>query len=233
MTGQTKPVSQKRLSRETLSRDDYHEYISTALPGVRLLSQPEMDNSARATLGQRPVTGTGAWVFAYGSLLWDCPLLVSAQKIVTVSGWHRAFCLENTIGRGTPEHPGLTMALDEGGECTGLAYHVEEQNLASEIKILWRREMPLGTYSPRWIEARDAEGMPVGPTLAFAADPGNPRYLGKLRFEDVVARLRTASGTLGTSADYLLRTQTALGGIGVSDPYIDELVLQLRHAQTG
>jgi glutathione-specific gamma-glutamylcyclotransferase len=230
MTSQTKPTSHSLLSRETLTRDDYHEYISAALPGIALLTQDELDSSLQRTLDERPDEGAGAWVFAYGSLIWDCPLIASGRQIVTIAGWRRAFCMENTIGRGSPERPGLTMALDVGGQCTGVAFHIDESKLASELKILWRREMPLGTYCPRWIESRDAEGALVGPTLAFTADERNAGYVGNLSDEEVVARLRMASGALGTSADYLRRTQTGLRDMGVKDPYIDELVRRVSGA---
>jgi cation transport protein ChaC len=122
------------------------------------------------------------------------------------------------------------MALDAGGECTGVAYHVEEQNLISEMKILWRREMPLGTYRPAWTDARSAEGMPVGPILAFVADEETTRYVGNMPYRDIVERLKTASGMLGTNADYLSYVQVEIGKIGVSDPYIDQLVLDMSKA---
>jgi cation transport protein ChaC len=228
VTNRTRPAPHKLLSRETLSRDDFHEYISAVVPGVELLSQDVLDGSLQRTLDERPVEGTGVWVFGYGSLLWDSPLITSGQEVVTVTGWQRAFCLNNIVGRGSPELPGLTLALDVGGQCTGVAFHIGERDLAREMKILWRREMPLGTYRPRWVESRNAEGALIGPTLAFAADRKDPGYLGDLPYEEVVARLGIASGSLGSSADYLFQTQSQLQHMGITDSYINDLVRSVR-----
>ena len=33
----------------------------------------------------------------------------------TLHGYHRQFCFWSKIGRGTPENPGMMLALDRGG----------------------------------------------------------------------------------------------------------------------
>jgi glutathione-specific gamma-glutamylcyclotransferase len=220
----TTPPQHALLSRETLSRVDFHEYISAVVPGIKLLSQDVMDRSMHRTLDERPVEGDGVWIFGYGSLLWDSPLVTSEQQVVTVTGWQRAFCLHAIMGRGSPERPGLTLALDVGGQCTGVAFHIDERDLTRELKILWRREMSLGTYRPRWVESHNSEGALIGPTLAFAADPNDSAYVGDLSYEEVVASLGTGSGALGSTADYLFHTQSRLRDIGITDLYINDLV---------
>src|SRR5215217_9153389 len=59
------------------------------------------------------------WLFAYGSLLWKPACEVVEDHRAVVRGWHRAFCFKVPRFRGTPEHPGLMMALDRGGQCKG------------------------------------------------------------------------------------------------------------------
>jgi cation transport protein ChaC len=232
MNTPSKPAS--LLSREMLVRDDFHALLAAAAPGIAFLSQHELDSSLQATLDERPESSAGIWVFAYGSLIWNCPLNAASRRLVTVSGWHRAFCLEDTIARGSREQPGLTMALDVGGQCNGVAFLVDERDIAQEMKILWRREMPLGTYRPVWLDAaHDAHGARVAPMVAFVADPADSRYAGGLAEEEIVSRLRTASGLLGSNADYLQRTHAGLAELNVPDPYIDKLVHEVARPVSG
>jgi len=42
----------------------------------------------------------------------------------TLRGWHRRFCLWMRLGRGTPERPGLMLALDRGGTTLGVAFRL-------------------------------------------------------------------------------------------------------------
>jgi len=222
------------LSRETLVRDDFHALLAAAAPGIEFLSQHELDSSLQATLDERPEAGAGIWVFAYGSLIWNCPLNAASRCVVMVSGWQRAFCIEDTIGRGSREQPGLTMALDLGGQCSGVAFFVDERDIAQEMKILWRREMLLGTYRAVWLDAaHDAHGARMAPMVAFVVDRANSRYAGGLAEGDIVSRLRTASGLLGSNADYLQRTHAGLAELDVPDPYIDRLVREVAHPISG
>jgi cation transport protein ChaC len=69
------------------------------------------------------VSDTGdLWVFGYGSLLWNPGFPVAETRVARLEGWHRSFCMSSIHHRGTPEHPGLVLALDraEGRIATGL-----------------------------------------------------------------------------------------------------------------
>jgi glutathione-specific gamma-glutamylcyclotransferase len=186
--------------------------------------------SLQATLDERPEAGDGVWIFAYGSLIWSCPLIVSTQRVAEIRGWHRALCLNNVIGRGSPEIPGLTMALQGGGQCTGIAMHVPEDTLASELAILWRREMILDSYRPQWVEVCDAEGMVFGSAITFAVNDESEEYIKGISYAEVVNRMATASGLLGSSADYLFQTLSGLNAKGVEDPDLDKLVKAVKRA---
>lgn len=89
--------------------------------------------------------------------------------------------------------------------------------------------MLIGTYVARWVDTTDADGNGVGPTLTFAVDPKNPGYMGGLSPDEVAECLSNPSGSLGTSADYLLQTQAELQRVGFRDAYIDDLVLRVHH----
>ncbi|MEX2518485.1 MAG: gamma-glutamylcyclotransferase, partial [Paracoccaceae bacterium] len=64
------------------------------------------------------------WVFAYGSLMWK-PGFEHAERVrARLPGYVRRFCLDSITYRGTPDFPGLVLALDEepGAFCEGVAY---------------------------------------------------------------------------------------------------------------
>ena len=66
------------------------------------------------------------WVFGYGSLIWHPGFDFAEQRLATVIGYRRAFCMASIRYRGTPEAPGLVLALDRdaGGRCEGVAFRV-------------------------------------------------------------------------------------------------------------
>ncbi|VFS63416.1 Uncharacterized protein involved in cation transport [Raoultella planticola] len=59
------------------------------------------------------------WIFGYGSLMWNPALEYRETCTGTLPGWHRAFCLRLTAGRGSACQPGRMLALKEGGRTTG------------------------------------------------------------------------------------------------------------------
>lgn len=54
-------------------------------------------------------------VFAYGLLIWKPTFEAVARRRAVAWGWHRQFCIQIRSFRGTPEAPGLMMALMSGG----------------------------------------------------------------------------------------------------------------------
>ena len=141
-----------------------------------------------------------------------------------IDGWHRAFCLSVCAGRGSPDNPGLVLALDAGGACTGVAYRIAEGILRDELDLLWRREMVSGAYTPHWVDLVDpCAGGCFGRGIAFTIDPCAEQYAGGLAEDEVVRRLATASGALGSAADYLFRTCEGLRAHGIPDPELEHL----------
>ena len=67
------------------------------------------------------------WVFGYGSLMWHPGLDTPETRPARLQGWHRAFCLGwDRRFRGTPEKPGLMLAIDRGGSCKGIAHRLPD-----------------------------------------------------------------------------------------------------------
>lgn len=59
--------------------------------------------------------------------MWNPALEFTESCTGTLVGWHRAFCLRLTAGRGTAHQPGRMLALKEGGRTTGVAYRLPEE----------------------------------------------------------------------------------------------------------
>lgn len=220
-----------RLTRELLMRGGLAEIIARAVPGQRVLTDDERGASLRATLARRPERGEGLWLFAYGSLIWNPTVRVSERRVACVAGWQRALCLSTRAGRGTPDNPGLLFGLVQGGTCTGAVLRVPEDGLEAELDLLWRREMVTASYAPRWLDVQDADGKPLGQAIGFTIDTASPAFAGALDESEVIRRVATARGELGSCAEYLFRTWHGLNAMGIRDPYVDRVATLVQAAQ--
>src|SRR5215470_15544351 len=70
------------------------------------------------------------WIFAYGSLMWEPDFPHVETQPALLHGWHRSFCLYSYDYRGTRAQPGLTLGLDRGGACRGIAFRLRPETLA-------------------------------------------------------------------------------------------------------
>jgi glutathione-specific gamma-glutamylcyclotransferase len=195
-------------------------YVEAAGDIRRALSDEQLSDSLTSTLAAKP-KGAGWWVFAYGSLLWN-PLFPFAEcRPGMLHGLHRRFCLYSMASRGTPQNPGLVLGLDRGGACTGVAYRLPAPLALDELHLLWRREMVVGSYRPRWVSVRSGDREIVA--LTFAVRHAHPQYTGKLSFDEQARVIATSKGAFGSSLDYLERTRVALVTHGIIDPYLEQI----------
>ena len=208
------------LTRADLENDLLRTEFRKANPGVPVLSDAEQEASLRGILDQHE-PGADVWLFGYGSLVWNPLLHHEERRVARLHGFHRSFCLWSTVNRGSMQKPGLVLALDSGGSCHGVAFRIAARHVASELRLLWRREMVLGAYSPRW--TRVEAGGNTFEAIAFFANHEHPSYAGKLPLETVIKTLVAARGHLGSPAEYLLETVRGLIEHGVRDPYLLEL----------
>ncbi len=218
------------ITRALLEAGGIDDMVARANPAMRLLSEAERAQSLGETLAARP-PGEPVWLFGYGSLIWNPSILFEERRPACVRGWHRAFCLSTTAGRGTAERPGLVLGLDVGEACSGVAFRLAEDGLESELRLLWRREMLAGSYVPRWLDLLDPAGTRFGAGLAFTINVAADQYAGALAKEEVIGRLATAGGELGSCADYLARTCAGLHAAGIPDAELDQLLGAVRAAQ--
>ena len=181
---------------------------------MNFLSEDQLQESMRQTLGHLPPS-SDVWIFAYGSLIWNPIFRFAEQRVGTIYGWHRRFCLWAPIGRGTPENPGLVLGLDKGGSCRGIVYRIAATDVPSELMLLWRREMLVGSYLPRWVRVWD--GTQKLEAIAFVINRHHRAYAGDISLDTTVNSIATAAGELGSCADYLMQTINGLMTVGIQD----------------
>ena len=216
------------ITRAMLEDGGFDRMIGEGVPGLVLLTEAERQASLDDLLANRPdPTSAGAWVFAYGSLIWNPAMEFVERRFARLHGWHRSFCLSTMTGRGSPELPGLVLGLDRGGACAGAAFLIAEDTLDTELPLLWKREMLAGSYTPRWVRVRDASGIPYGHAIAFTINRKATQYAGVLTQEELVHRLARAKGWIGSSADYLMQTREGLRLLGIVDRRIERLAIEV------
>lgn len=187
-------------------------------PGFVYHTEEDYDAVVAALLEQhRP---DALWVFAYGSLIWKPEFEFIELRRATARGWHRSFCIGLTRWRGTPDRPGLMMALDRGGCCHGVAYRLPDQGHAGQIGRLVRRETSAKppTNMARWVWIQTEDG-PLR-ALAFTVNRKGRGYEGRLPPAQVAHTLARAAGHLGSGANYLFQTVTRLEEFGIRDSYL-------------
>src|SRR5690625_4989024 len=185
------------------------------------LSQADLSRSMQQTLlkkhPQQPL-----WVFAYASLIWRPEFPWLAQRAATLNGYHRSLCLWSRINRGTPENPGLVFALDRGGTCQGVVYQIPNQKVHEIFPKLWQREMPSGSYIPKWLNCETNEGTVTA--LAFIMKRSCPAYATQIPLTQQREIIMQAHGLNGSCLDYVLETHQALKRSGIQDPKLNRLV---------
>ena len=134
------------------------------------------------------------WIFAYGSLMWRPACEIDGQEIAMLNGWHRKFCIRVARWRGTPEHPGLMMALDREGSCRAVVQRLSAKTAGDRLGQLLRRETTSKahpTNRPRWVTVES--GYQRRRAIGFAVVRSSPYYSGDLSLEETAAVLATQS----------------------------------------
>ncbi|WP_179403540.1 gamma-glutamylcyclotransferase [Burkholderia guangdongensis] len=167
------------------------------------------------------------WLFGYGSLIWNPGMPTVDAVRGKVHGYHRGLYLWSRVNRGTPERPGLVLALDRGGSCPGIAFRVDGPTAMPHLETLWKREMTGGSYRPAWLPCSLANGERVS-ALAFVMRRDAPTYAGKLPDHVMKTVFDCAEGRYGTTLDYVRRTVDALRASGIPDRTLEALLARCR-----
>ncbi len=215
------------LKREELTSERIDQIVADAhAAGYHFFLSSEAREASLKEALTRYQPGEDVWVFAYGSLMWNPAIEFTEATPCSIEGWRRSFCFWVPLGRGTPELPGLMLALEGGGACEGIAYRLAPHQVHSELGILWNREMLSGVYQPRWVPAVLRDGRTVM-AITFVVDPQHCQYCGDLPIERTAHHIAFAEGRRGPCRDYLANTVEHARSLGIHDPYIEELVVRV------
>jgi len=218
----TLKITRENLLNGTLRarRADY----AASDPSLRWRTDGEMAAILEEILSRHDAT-QDLWVFGYGSLIWNPAFEFVEKQPALLHGWHRRFCLKMFIGRGTPETPGLMLALDHGGACKGVAFRIAAEKVREELGILWQREMFGGAYHARWVNL-DMGGRKIS-AVTFVINKDHPRYIKELSVEQTAALIATGCGDLGSCREYLENTVSHLRELGLTDAGLTRIVAAL------
>ncbi|HSD92652.1 MAG TPA: gamma-glutamylcyclotransferase [Methyloceanibacter sp.] len=171
------------------------------------------------------------WVFGYGSLMWRPGFDFIEQAPAALIGAHRSLCIYSFHHRGTQDHPGLVLGLDEGGACRGIAFRVAQANVDATLSYLREREQVTDVY----LEAMKPVSLLDGSSreleaLCYIADRAHPQYAGRLSLEAQARLVRSAVGRAGANVDYVLNTARHLEEAGIHDVELMALAQRLTDA---
>lgn len=164
------------------------------------------------------------WVFGYGSLLWNPGFTPAETKLASLPDYHRSFCMRSIHHRGTEDHPGLVLALDELSEasCAGLAFSVHAGEEDTVLAYLRERELVSSAYLEKTLDVRFADGTEVE-AVTYVIDPHHVQYCGGLGLEEQAQIISTAVGGRGPNTEYLFNTASHLHELGIQDAELDWL----------
>jgi cation transport protein ChaC len=164
------------------------------------------------------------WVFGYGSLLWNPGFEPVEQVRADLPGYRRSFCMLSIHHRGTPEDPGLVLALDAAkaaDACAGLALRVDEREAEHVLQELRARELISSAYVEKWVDLPLADGRRAQ-AVTYVVDRDHAQYCTYALDQqaEIIAR---AVGGRGPNPEYLFKTADMLRDLGVPDPQLDYL----------
>lgn len=169
----------------------------------------------------------GFWFFGYGSLMWDPPFAVADSHRARIYGYHRSFCVSSETYRGTPDNPGLSLGLDRGGSCTGMAFRIAASARGDAVREIEAREMdddPI--YICRPVKLHLPDRQVDGYTLVV--NRKDRIFAGRLSFEETARRIATCHGDRGPNIDYLANTVAHLDEMDIPEGHLHALLRRAR-----
>ena len=162
--------------------------------------------------------------------MWNPIIHYVERRSGQIFGFHRAFCLRTSMGRGTLEFPGLTLGLDRGGSCRGILFRVAADVAEHELDFVWGREMLSRAYVPRLMNAHLGDGDVRA--IAFVINRDHNGYAGNLTIKETADAIATAHGRLGRCSEYLENTVLHLDELGIDDGPMHRLLGLVRARMT-
>ncbi|MDX8470283.1 gamma-glutamylcyclotransferase [Mesorhizobium sp. VK23B] len=214
------------ITREFLAEGSFLEKVRQQF-GDQVLSDEALSRSLSETLALQPSPGP-VWLFAYGSLMWNPAFDYAESGVALLRGWERSFCIWTSYARGTVDRPALTLALDEGGSSEGIAFRIAPGREASELLLVWRREMLGNIYRPEWV--RIDIGGTMQWAIAFVANRSRGSYVGHLPEITIARNIASSEGALGTARAYFEEMMRHLDGLSLRDSRMERLRILLANA---
>ena len=166
------------------------------------------------------------WVFAYGSLIWNPGFEFLSREPARLTGYHRRYCIQSTIYRGTPEAPGLVLGLEAGGSCEGVGYRVAGDLRDLTLEYLRARELITNVYVETLVSIETRDGF-LHQAVTYVANSAHADYARKYDDDEMLAIVGTACGASGLNRDYAINTWSHLATLGVHDPLVERVAAAL------
>lgn len=167
----------------------------------------------------------GFWVFGYGSLMWRPGFPYLERCVAELSDHRRSFCLDSVRYRGTPENPGLVLALEPkaGMRCRGVAFRVCETEAEETRAYLADRELVTRSYHEKHLPLRLEDGREIE-GICYVIDQTHTQYRSDLSLDQKAQIIASASGPAGANSAYLFNTYKDLKTMLVEDSEVEALV---------
>ncbi|RED11993.1 gamma-glutamylcyclotransferase [Pontivivens insulae] len=164
------------------------------------------------------------WIFGYGSLMWKPGFAYAERQVAELSDFKRSFCMRSVEHRGTPENPGLVLALEEhaGTNCLGVAFRAEDESAAQTLAYLRERELVTSAYLETVQPVRLTDGRIVR-AVTYVMDREHSQYVGDLTAEAQADIISGAEGGMGPNPDYLFGTVEALRTQKIADEDLEHV----------
>lgn len=219
-------MARLQVTRESILDGSLRASVRAALgPDVRFMTDDERAAQVQAVLAAAPRPDR-IWVFGFGSLIWNPSFYFVERRTARIHGFHRRFCLWARAGRGSPARPGLMLSLESGGSCAGVVYRLARRAAATELDVIWRREMSTRAYRPVWTIAQTLKG--PEPVIAFSVNREHERYAPALSDDAIARYLATGEGPIGRCCDYLFETTKHLRQLGLRDRRLEALEAKVK-----
>ena len=171
---------------------------------------------------------TQHWVFGYGSLMWRPGFNYVRKCSALVRGYHRSLCVYSHVHRGTPDRPGLVLALDRGCACHGTAFEIATTHWDDTVAYLRAREQVTKVYIERQIFLTLSQPPYRVQALTYVVDRRHIQYAGVLSHIIQAQHVCGAEGVSGRNTEYVLNTLAHLRELNIRDATLEKLAVQLR-----
>ena len=179
------------------------------------------------------MTDEALWVFGYASLIWNPGFDFEERQLARLADYSRSFCMRSIHHRGTVEHPGLVLALDEhpGAACDGVSFRVADDKADAVMAYLRERELISSAYLEKTVTLESEDGRGVA-SVAYVVDRDHDQYCGGMALEDQAQIIAGAVGGRGPNDEYLYNTADHLTQLGIADEELSWLSRRVRDLST-